>query len=72
MNRRQLANGKIMVWMDGNATIIHHANGLTLALTEEEARELLQWLGEQDATSVERAEFLNWQQMERETNTHNS
>lgn len=66
MSKRQLANGAITVWMDGEQRVIHHANGLTIALTEGEAFALKQWLDEQDTLWEERAEFLNLQRMEQE------
>lgn len=67
LQRQQLANGNISVWLDGNETVIHHANGLTIALTEQEAQELRAWLDEQDATWAERQEFLELQRMEQES-----
>lgn len=66
MEKRQLANGQVTVWLDGLLTIIHHANGLTIALTPDEAQALKAWLDEQDAAWEERAEFENLQRMELE------
>jgi hypothetical protein len=66
MNKQQLAGGVITVWLDGDETIIHHANGLTLALTAEETRQLRVWIEEQDRDWEERAELENLQRMERE------
>ncbi len=64
MDKRQLANGAITVWLDGDETIIHHANGLTLALTAEETRQLRVWIEEQDGAWEERAELESLQRME--------
>jgi hypothetical protein len=66
MDKQQLANGQVTVWQDGNETVIHHANGLTISLTAEEARALRAWLETQDAAWEERAEFENRQRLERE------
>ena len=47
MEKRQLANGDVTVWEEEDGGIvIHHANGLTIALTEEEVRALYAWLQE--------------------------
>jgi hypothetical protein len=66
MNKKQLANGQVTVWQENSETIIHHANGLTIALTPEEAQALKAWLDERDAAWEERAEFENWQRLGRE------
>ncbi len=66
MDKRQLAGGAITVWLDGDETIIHHANGLTLALTAEETRQLRVWIEEQDGAWEERTELESLQRMERE------
>ena len=66
MNRRLLAGGAIVVWQEGDQTIIHHKNGLTLQLTTAEAQDLKTWFYEQDATWAERAEFESQQRMEKE------
>jgi hypothetical protein len=44
MEKHRLANGAITTWREGDKTILHHANGLTLAMTPQEADELLFWL----------------------------
>lgn len=64
MNKKQLASGTISVWIDGEQVILHHANGLTIALTEQEAQELKTWLEQWDADWAERAEHLNHVQEE--------
>ena len=58
MDKRQLADGMVTVWMEGDKTIIHHANGLTLELTEAETSELRGWLNDQDAKWAERTSHL--------------
>lgn len=45
--KKTLAGGNIRIWQDQDETIIHHTNELTIALTPEEATELLAWLQQQ-------------------------
>ena len=46
MEKRQLADGDITVWEQDGGMVIHHANGLTVTLTREEAEELFDWMNE--------------------------
>ncbi len=43
---RTLANGNVTVWQEDRGMVIHHASGLTIALTPEETEELLEWMNE--------------------------
>ncbi len=44
MEKHQLANGQVTVWVENEGLVIHHANGLTIALTQEETWELFNWM----------------------------
>jgi hypothetical protein len=47
MEKRRLANGEVTVWEEEDGGIvIHHAAGLTIALTLEETQALHTWLEE--------------------------
>jgi hypothetical protein len=46
MEKRQLADGDITVWEQDGGMIIHHTNGLTIALMKEEAEALFDWMNE--------------------------
>jgi hypothetical protein len=44
MEKRQLAHGEVTVWRkEEGGVVLHHANGLTIALTVEEAEALFAW-----------------------------